>query len=115
MAENTIQTLQPQKQPFSRRKTMQTVGLVVLQIVMTIWVITFLVPTIWMISSAFKASTEVFAYPIVWIPEKPEWNNFVKVFDYLPFGKFAVNTVIVTGLAVLGTLVSSAVGLTIDE
>jgi len=92
---------------FSRKKFWETTGLVVLQIIMTIWVITFLVPTIWMVSSSFKASTEVFAHPIVWIPEKPEWDNFSEVFEELPFDKFALNTFIVTGLAVLGTLVSS--------
>ena len=109
MAENTLQPTITKKEPLSRRKVLEKVGLVVLQIVMTVWVITFLVPTIWMVSSAFKASTEVFAHPIVWIPEQPEWRNFVKVFELLPFGKFAINTAIVTGLAVLGTLVSSMV------
>lgn len=115
MTENTIQSTQAatgkttSKKPFSQRVFMQKAGLVLLQIVMTAWVITFLVPTIWMISSSLKASTEVFAHPIVWIPEKPEWGNFAEVFELLPFGKFAINTLIVTGLAVLGTLTSSMV------
>jgi multiple sugar transport system permease protein len=112
MAENMLQPaqVQPQKtvrKPFSRKKFWEKTGLVVLQIVMTVWVITFLVPTIWMVSSSIKASTEVFAHPIVWFPEIPEWENFAKVFDLLPFGKFALNTLIVTGSAVFGTLVSS--------
>jgi ABC-type glycerol-3-phosphate transport system permease component len=113
MAEKTLQTSPTPiestttKRTFSRKKFWETTGLVVLQIVMTVWVITFLIPTIWMISSSLKASTEVFAHPIVWIPEKPEWDNFTDVFELRPFGRFALNTVIVTGLAVLGTLVSS--------
>lgn len=112
MAENMLQPaqVQPQKtvqKPFSRKKFLEKTGLVVLQIVMTVWVITFLVPTIWMVSSSIKASTEVFAHPIVWFPEKPEWENFAKVFELLPFGKFALNTMIVTGLAVFGTMASS--------
>ncbi|MFN2236852.1 MAG: carbohydrate ABC transporter permease [Anaerolineales bacterium] len=107
MTENTLQPVQTQRKPFSRRKFLEKVGLVVLQIVMTVWVISFLVPTIWMISSSIKASTEVFAHPIVWIPEQPEWGNYAKVFELLPFGRFTINTIIVTGLAVLGTLVSS--------
>ena len=107
MAENTLQSTQTIKKPLSRRKVLEKVGLVVLQIVMTVWVITFLVPTIWMVSSSLKASTEVFAQPIVWIPEQPEWRNYAKVFEFLPFGKFAINTIIVTGLAVIGTIASS--------
>ncbi len=82
-------------------------GLIFLQILMTVIVISFLVPTLWMISSSLKVSNEVFAHPIVWIPENPQWRNYLKIFDVLPFAKFAWNTVIVTGLAVLGTVASS--------
>jgi multiple sugar transport system permease protein len=60
-----------------------------------------------MISSSLKVSTEVFAHPIVWIPKNPHWENYRKIFDVLPFGLFAKNTLIVTGMAVLGTIVSS--------
>jgi multiple sugar transport system permease protein len=82
-------------------------GLSVLQIVMTVILISFLVPTLWMISSSLKASTEIFVHPMVWIPKLPQWRNYVEIFKVLPFGKFALNTLIVTGLAVLGTVVSS--------
>lgn len=97
----------PSKQPLGRRAMMQKTGLIVLQIVMTLIVISFLIPTLWMISSSLKHTTEVFAHPIVWIPENPQWKNYIKIFDVLPFASFAWNTLIVTGLAVLGTLVSS--------
>ncbi len=111
MTETTLQTpsAHTEKKPVSRKQFWEKTGLIVLQIVMTVWVITFLIPTIWMISSSLKASTEVFAHPIVWVPEQPEWRNFAKVFEHLPFGKFAINTAIVTGFAVLGTLASSMV------
>ncbi len=94
-------------QPFSRRKTLQKVSLTVLQIVLTLFLITFLLPALWMVSSSLKASTEVFAHPIVWIPESPQWNNYVRIFKILPFGRFLWNTIVVTSLAVLGTVVSS--------
>ncbi len=85
------------------------IGLVVLQIVLTLFLITFLAPTFWMISSSLKASTEIFKHPIVWIPESPQWNNYVKVFQTLPFARFAWNTFVVVTLAVLGTVISTTV------
>ena len=88
-------------------KLANKIGLVVLQIVLTLFLITFLLPALWMISSSLKVSTEVFAHPIVWIPESPRWQNYVDIFELLPFGRFALNTFIVTGLAVIGTIVSS--------
>jgi ABC-type glycerol-3-phosphate transport system permease component len=99
--------VKPAKKPFSRRVFMRKLGLVVLQIVMTVVVISFLIPTIWMVSSSLKHTTEVFAHPIVWIPKNPQWRNYIKIFDVLPFAKFIWNTVVVTGLAVVGTVFSS--------
>ncbi len=103
------QAAQPKtsKKPFSRRVFMRKLWLVVLQIVMTVAVISFLIPTLWMVSSSLKHTTEVFAHPIVWIPQNPQWRNYIKIFDELPFATFIWNTVIVTGLAVLGTVLSS--------
>lgn len=97
----------PVRQPLLSQKIWRRIGLVTLQIVMSIILISFLVPTLWMISSSLKASTEVFAHPVVWIPKDPQWENYVKIFERLPFGKFAWNTFVVTGMAVLGTVVSS--------
>jgi multiple sugar transport system permease protein len=105
----TGQTTAPKtkKQPFSRLVFMRKLWLVVLQIIMTAVVVSFLIPTIWMVSSSLKHTTEVFAHPIVWIPKNPQWKNYIKIFDVLPFAKFIWNTLIVTGLAVLGTVLSS--------
>jgi ABC-type glycerol-3-phosphate transport system permease component len=61
-----------------------------------------------MISSSLKVSTEVFAHPIVWIPKDPQWKNYARVFEILPFGRFIWNTVVVVIFAVAGTVISSA-------
>ncbi len=103
----TAASLTPQAARRSRRRYLTVAGLVLLQIVMTGVVISFLVPTLWMISSSLKASTEVFAHPIVWVPERPQWRNYLDVFETLPFAQFAWNTFLMVGLAVLGTVVSS--------
>ena len=96
------------RQSGTSRSIWATVWLVVLQIFMTFLVISFLVPTFWMISSSLKVSTEVFAHPIVWLPKDPHWNNYVKAFALLPLMTFMTNTLIIVFFAVLGTVVSSA-------
>ena len=53
-----------------------------------------LFPFAWMILSAFKTSAEVLAYPLVWFPSSFKFDNFAKVFDMVPFGRYYVNTVI---------------------
>ena len=88
----------------SRRKMAEKTWLIFLQLLMTLLLVSFLVPALWMVSSSLKASTEVFAPPIVWIPESPQWQNFAKVFEILPFTTFAWNSFLVVLFAVLGTL-----------
>lgn len=91
-----------------RRKLLGQLWLVVLQILVTALVITFLVPFLWMVSSSLKVSTEIFAPKFVLIPDNPQWQNFARVFDVMPFDKFIINTLIVVFFAVLGTVISSA-------
>ena len=40
-----------------------------------IMAIIMLVPFAWMISASLKLEKDVFSFPIVWIPEDPQWNN----------------------------------------
>ena len=92
----------------SRRQITDTIGLIVLQIVMTLVLITFLAPTLWMVSSSLKARPEVFAVPIVWIPAVPQWRNYADALSLLPFARFAWNTLVLCLLSVLGTLLSAS-------
>lgn len=59
----------------------------------------------WMISLALKTELDNTAYPPVFIPNPPTWNNFVKVFAENDFLNNMINSVIVsfsaTGLALL--------------
>lgn len=102
--------MQEAKQGLSRARLLEVLGLGGLQIVLTIALITFLIPILWMFSSALKVSTEIFRVPVVWIPEDPQWGNFARVFNLpgLPFATFLYNTLKVVVLAVTGTVLSSA-------
>ncbi len=66
----------------------------------------YLLPFLWMVSTALKQSQEVFTFPPTLLPNSPHWGNFVTGWTVLPFTRFLINTVVITGLAVLGNLVS---------
>src|SRR5512135_1856029 len=66
-----------------------------------------LVPVFWMLSTALKSDTEVFLFPPVWIPDKLNWDNFSKALTFLPFGRYFLNTSIITFDAVIGQFLSS--------
>ncbi len=90
----------------SRQETIRRTWLIILQIIMTFVLITFLGPTLWMVSSSLKARTEIFAIPMVWIPENPQWGNYTQAMTMLPFAKFAINTFAICILTVIGTIIS---------
>ena len=73
--------------------------------------IPFVFPFLWMISSSFKNSTEMFAFPPTLIPETLRWRNFVQVFEYQPFAQQYFNSVYIAALVTIATiLVSSMAG-----
>ena len=43
-----------------------------------------LVPFVWMISSSLKLEKDVFAFPIQWIPEDPQWSNYQVIWEKVP-------------------------------
>ena len=71
-----------------------------------IFVIIFLTPFYWMIATALKSETQLFALPPVWVPAPPIFENFLNVFREVPFGRFIVNSAILVFWNVLGQVLS---------
>jgi multiple sugar transport system permease protein len=69
----------------------------------------FLAPVFWMISSALKPDYEIFATPPSLWPAQPRWQNFVDALTALPFGRFAVNTLIIALGSIAGHLLSCSI------
>ena len=61
-------------------------------------------PLYWMLSTALKTPAQTFALPPEWIPSPIAWNNFVQVFQEVPFGRFILNSFILVALNIVGEL-----------
>jgi putative chitobiose transport system permease protein len=60
-----------------------------------------LLPLIWLTSTAFKSPTEnIFQFPPQFIPQQPTVQNFVKVWQTNPFGRYLFNSSVVAVLTV---------------
>ena len=64
------------------------------------------VTSVYMLFSTFKTSAEAIAYPPSLFPKEWQWENYAKAWDAQPFGKYLLNSVIVTVLNTLGTVLS---------
>lgn len=63
--------------------------------------IVMLIPLVWLVGTALKSPTEdIFQFPPRLFPEQPTLQNFVTVWNSNPFGRYLVNSTIVSVLTV---------------
>ena len=67
--------------------------------------ITEVLPFIWMISTSLKDPNQVFTMPPQWIPRPAHWENYVEIFRLMDFGRYWLNTIIVTVGRMLGQFI----------
>jgi len=65
-----------------------------------------LLPFLWTLSSSLKPFGTGITFPPEFIPKRFEWQNYLKVFQTIPFFGYLRNSVVVTGLSLVGELVS---------
>ena len=66
----------------------------------------FLIPFVWMISSSLKSNYQIFEVPPRLIPNPPQWDNYRNALTTLPFGRYMVNTAIISAVTIVGHLLS---------
>ena len=67
-----------------------------------------MIPLIWMVSTSLKPEDQLFLFPPVWIPEPRQWSNYVRAWTSVPFGTYVKNSVMITGLNIVGNLFGSS-------
>jgi len=67
-----------------------------------------LVPLIWLVSTSLKEPSAIFILPPRWIPDPIRWQNYPEALTAQPFLRFFLNTVIITVLSTLGTVLTAS-------
>lgn len=81
-------------------------GLVLRYLLLAAMGLLFILPLFWMISSSLKPDYEILASPPTWWPAAPRWANYREALVFLPFCRFAVNTLIIALSSIAGHLLS---------
>jgi multiple sugar transport system permease protein len=72
-----------------------------------VFVLLFMFPFLTMLSTSFKLPPDIFrAPPSLW-PKQWTLENFRAVFDQIPFWRYLINTLVITGLSIIGMLIAS--------
>jgi multiple sugar transport system permease protein len=104
---NTTVSTQPQPAPSSKSlKTSNRLGRVAVYVILIIGTIIMFAPFAFLISSSLKIETQVFQFPIQWIPNPVRWMNYVDALTDKPFFTYFKNTMVIVIfnlIAVLGT------------
>jgi ABC-type glycerol-3-phosphate transport system permease component len=69
----------------------------------------FILPLFWALSSSFKSDYQVMQFPPQWIPSPLRWQNYPEALTYIPFGRFALNTLFIAAAAIFGNLLSCTI------
>jgi len=68
----------------------------------------FSIPFYWMISTSLKTRLDVYILPPQFIPNPIKISNYWEILDYIPLGRYFLNSIFVTSLSIFGYLLSSS-------
>lgn len=77
-------------------------------VVLSMMAFIFVFPFLWMLSTAFKIPSEAYTLPPKLLPKTYTLDNFTEGWQYADFTQYTWNTLTVTMLATLGTVLSAS-------
>ena len=90
------------------QKTAQRVGRIITYIILIFAAVICLFPFLWMVSTSFKETSEIYKMPPDLIPTSPTVQNYIEGWKGADFGLFFKNSLFITIIATVGTVLSSA-------
>jgi multiple sugar transport system permease protein len=64
-------------------------------------------PVWWTLASSLRPPADSFALPPQWLPLQPDWNNYLDVFNKIPYATYVLNSAIVAASVVCGQIVTA--------
>lgn len=79
---------------------------IILNIILVAGALLMLMPLTWMVLTSFKTMPEIINHPDRWLPESWNFSNYWEAFGQFNFFKYFLNSLSLTLVIVIGTLVS---------
>ncbi|MBQ0104908.1 MAG: carbohydrate ABC transporter permease [Armatimonadetes bacterium] len=87
-------------------KIHKIIGLTIRYLVILGFAVLFLAPLFWMLMASFSDVQEINSAGLLFIPKKFHFENYRYALTLMPFGRYALNTILVTALTIIGTVLS---------
>ncbi|OPJ59863.1 carbohydrate ABC transporter permease [Clostridium oryzae] len=91
-------------------KNINRLGKSIIYILLAFWSLVCIFPLYWLICFSFKTNSEIFGSNIIGLPHKLLWSNYKTAFMSGKVGMYLFNSVFVTALTILLTLLAAAMG-----
>lgn len=72
-----------------------SIGRLIVLVILCIGAVIMIAPFAFLLSSSLKVETQVFQYPIQWIPKPVRWQNYVEALTNKPFILYFKNTMVI--------------------
>ena len=93
--------------PVSRARVWRRVGHALTYTGLSLALIFFLGPFVWIVTTSLKGNQDFFAFPPVWIPTDPSLAHYVGLFTRASGLRYFTNSLVVSSLSMLAALVVS--------
>jgi multiple sugar transport system permease protein len=114
MATTTTSKTIAQAQPVMAKRQMQirnVIGRIFIYLLLAFFSLFVLIPFAYMISTSLKTEAQLFVWPIQWLPNPIQWQNYTQAFSELgqiapglTFWRILANTLVITILAMSAEL-----------
>ncbi len=68
----------------------------------------FLLPLAWMLATSLRQPGLPLPRSVDWLPNPPAWSNYARIFEIVPLGADALNSLMVAAAAVIVTLLTAS-------
>ncbi len=100
---------QPTTGSQSRRRVQFQPHILLLYAILILLSAIFMFPFFWTVSSSLKAPFELMTFPPTWFPDVPQWQNYARVIEKVPFLTWTWNSIFVVTIATAGSVISASV------
>lgn len=107
MSDTAVRIAAGQPRTIARRRRLSA-ALVVRYLLISLGALVLIFPLYWLLVTALRPADEVYLFPPQWLPSSIHPENLLRAWTSLSFETFLWNSVIVTGLGVIGNVVSSS-------
>lgn len=92
----------------ARRPKHSNAGLIATYILLTTGGLIFAFPLFWTVSSSLQTWQELRSFTPHFLPAVPQWGNYTRVLEVVPFARWMTNSFLLVAITVPGTVITAS-------